>query len=310
MGREDILLRGITKNQRGIEIAPWFRPLVPKREGYHSLSLDLFDRNELLRRAVGDPNINPDDHWRIESVDFIGSATDIGELVASKGLSKTFDYVVSSHNFEHLPNPVRFLRGCEAALKADGLISMAVPDRRACFDFFRPHTTTADFVAAYREHQVRPTPRQRFEQESLRSQIDRDGRKIVSFTIQEDPSEVWPCEYMRIGADEAIWANADAYIDVHCSVFTPASFRLIMLDLRFLNLISLILEDISGPSNDEFYVRLRKPSENAALPKESYYRERSELLHLIWDEAAANTRLVRALMRERDDLKAQLAAIA
>ena len=41
--RDAILLKGITKSDRGIEVAPWFSPRASKRAGYDCLSLDVFD---------------------------------------------------------------------------------------------------------------------------------------------------------------------------------------------------------------------------------------------------------------------------
>ena len=57
MDRRDAILKYITKEQRGIEIGPWFNPLAPKREGYSCLALDVFDSETLRKRAVDDPNI-------------------------------------------------------------------------------------------------------------------------------------------------------------------------------------------------------------------------------------------------------------
>ena len=53
----------------------------------------------------------------IEEVDLVGSCTHIGKLVRARGEAGKFDYIVSSRNFEHLPNPIRFLQGCAAARK-------------------------------------------------------------------------------------------------------------------------------------------------------------------------------------------------
>lgn len=295
MGREEFLLQGITKDQCGIEIAPWFRPLVPKRTGYNSLSLDLFDRDELLRRAAGDPNISPNDHWKIESVDIVGSASDIGDLVNARGLAGSFNYIISSHNFEHLPDPIRFLNGCADALKPDGVISMAIPDKRACFDYFRPQSMTGELIAAYMEKRNRPTPSQRFAYNAFTCRLDLDTGEMASFWLGADPNLIGARE---IAHGLRCWDNPDEYWDTHCWTFTPASFRLLMLDLQFLGLISLVLEDINGPNNDEFYVRLRNPLEKVAITHVSFYRERNELLHLIGDEVALSSRLVYGLKRD------------
>jgi hypothetical protein len=41
--RRDAILKYTTKEQRGIEIGPWFNPIASKREGYRCLVLDVFD---------------------------------------------------------------------------------------------------------------------------------------------------------------------------------------------------------------------------------------------------------------------------
>ena len=149
MDRREQIAKHISREMRGIEIAPWHSPIVPKREGYNCVTLDFFDTATLHQRAKDDPQVNDTLLERIEDVDIVGSAVDIKSLVEARGELGAFDYIISSHNFEHLPNPVKFLQGCSEVLKPDGMLSMAVPDKRGCFDYFKPYSTTADFVEAY-----------------------------------------------------------------------------------------------------------------------------------------------------------------
>ena len=79
--------------------------------------------------------------------------------------------MISSHNFEHSPNPIRFLQGCGKVLKPGGVLSMALPDKRACFDYFRPHTTLGQWLEAFFAERERPTPAQVFDQDSLHSRL-------------------------------------------------------------------------------------------------------------------------------------------
>ncbi len=223
--RRATLLAGITKEMRGIEIAPWFCPLAPKREGFRCLSLDVFDKTTLLERAKRDPNISSDMLPSIEDVDFVGSATDIAELVPPEQHG-TFDYIVSSHNFEHLPDPISFLQGCEKVLKRNGILSMALPDARACFDFFRPHTTLAEWLTALKEKQQKPNAQQVFQASAYSALFSDYGQETSVFSLYHDLKKVKVAGSLRAAYDEWLSSSPqDDYKDVHCSVMTPAVLR-------------------------------------------------------------------------------------
>jgi hypothetical protein len=288
MGRRDKICQGISKNHRGIEVAPYFAPLTAKRDGYNCLVLDVFDRPSLLVRATVDPNIPKDSLKLLEDVDFVGSATEIADLVpiADHG---TFDYIVSSHNFEHLPNPIRFLQGCEKVLKPGGVLSMAVPDGRVCFDFFRPHTTLIDWLEALKEMRQRPTARQVFALSANSGGLVRGGKSVGAFCLDDSVPAV------AVTADLAgayqRWVNPDAaesYPDVHCSVMTPASLELMITECRYLGLIGLEIEEISATKGCEFFVRLvnRADATHKAATVADFNATRTRLLHKIWDERA------------------------
>jgi SAM-dependent methyltransferase len=177
--RREEITRYITPEQVGIEIGPYFAPLAPKRLGYDCLVLDVCDATTLRRRASKDPNVLREKIRNIEEVDLIGSASDIAELVAARHRLGSFDYIVSSHNFEHLPDPIRFLKGCAEVLRPGGILSMALPDSRACFDYFRPPSTLADILEAYFTRRDRPSATQIFEQQALGARyVDAHGSRM------------------------------------------------------------------------------------------------------------------------------------
>lgn len=260
------ILKGITKDMRGIEIAPWHNPLAPKREGFNCLVADVFDKEELLKRVAADPSIPDERISFIEHVDLVGSATEIVSLVPAADHG-TFDYIVSSHNFEHLPNPIKFLLGCQRLLKPGGILSMAVPDKRACFDLFRPHTTVVDWLFAFREQRSRPSPEQIFQGTAYSSMLIENGKYVCAFSIDT------PLDAIKvvgdIGAQYQSWLTSGGtvtYQDAHCSVMTPASFELLIMECRYLGLLSMEIENISGPEGCEFYVRLVNSVTPCALP--------------------------------------------
>lgn len=296
MDRTEQLLKYIRKEQRGIEVGPYFRPLVPKRRGYDSLTMDVFDTARLIENARNDPLIAEEAIAEIEEVDIVGSCAALATLVGEKYSLGSFDYIVSSHNFEHLPDPIRFLRDCEAVLKRGGIVSMAVPDRRATFDYFRPVTTLADWLDAYAEARILPSPAQVFEGHSLRGAFNRNGQTAPGFLLgMEDPNLVIPAEDLEAAyqtwQEDRERGNRRPYRDAHCSVFTPSSLRLMIEDLRFLGLIRLELVELIVPPNSfEFYVHLRNAGPPApAIDRAAFYERRAATLREMVEEAAEAT---------------------
>lgn len=288
MDRLSILHRGITKDSLGIEIGPFSSPLVPKAAGFNVLSLDVFETEELKRKAQEVFKIPPSEAKRIEPVDLVGSASEISRLAAERGIAGRVDYVLSSHNFEHLPDPVRFLQGCAEILRPGGHVIMAVPDRRYTFDYFRPHSVTGDLLAAYFEKRQRPTAAQVFDGDSLAALWQGDGEELIAFSAAHDPARVVACDRLRAAYET--WQGStrdDTYRDAHCWVFTPASFELVLSDLQFLGLVGLDLESIEGPLGCEFYVRLTKPASPRAEDA-GYPARRGAILHRINSEAGIN----------------------
>ena len=115
------ILQSIDRTSSGLEIAPYYNPVAPKRDGFHVMILDVFDTETLRARALDDPLINNKRVSDIEDVvNIVGSATEIRELIERIDRIGTLDFIVSSHNFEHSANPIKFLQGRYDALKLGG----------------------------------------------------------------------------------------------------------------------------------------------------------------------------------------------
>jgi SAM-dependent methyltransferase len=300
MDRREQILKHVAKDKKGLEIGPWFAPLAPKREGYNCLSLDVFDTETLRKKAEQDPNIPQSSIPLIEEVDIIGSATDLEDAIAARDAAGTFDYIISSHNFEHLPNPIRFLRGCERALKPGGYLSMAVPDKRACFDYFRPISTLGALIEAYLEERDRPTLIQLFDHITLHSRYRFDEQEAESFSIELDPRKIVLVKTLRDAYHSllnAFKSSNDSYHDAHCWVFTPSSFHATVLDLGFLGLSHFSVEEISESHGNEFYVHLRNLGP-ATLRESEFFDARQKLLHEAMDEGAYNSGYAYALREQ------------
>ncbi len=292
MDRREIILEFIRKDQRGIEIGPYFNPLVSKATGWNVLSVDVFDAPTLREMATNDSNVPNAMMSHIEEVDLLGPAHRISELVAARGLDN-FDFIVSSHNFEHLPDPIGFLHGCSEILRPGGVLSMAIPDKRACFDYFRPLSTLSGLLQAHFERRDRPTAAQRFEHLSLHSRYQTDEADLIAFSLSDDPR----CIIAYQTVEEALegWkarmtASGAPYEDCHCWALTPNLFRLFMLDLVFLRLVDFVPIKIYNTIGSEFFVHLRNVRGAATVPlgRNEYYDQREHLLHAVNSDVAVN----------------------
>lgn len=62
-----------------------------------------------------------------------------------------FDYIFSSHNIEHIPDPINHLQEmATVAASKNTLYLLAVPDKRYCFDHYQTLTYFTDMIAANR----------------------------------------------------------------------------------------------------------------------------------------------------------------
>lgn len=286
--RQELLLSRISPEMNGIEIAPYHAPLAPKQKGFKSLSIDVLGEEVLRRRAAEDPNINNSAIANIEKVDVNRSACDIETLLSNHPLFGQFDYVISSHNFEHLPDPIRFLQGCSKVLKMGGFLIMAVPDKRACFDYFRPHTQLSEWIEAFLEGREAPRPSQVFSQGTLACSLDDGGRSASTFSIAHDPSKIYTKG--DIVKSFEVWKStlhSKEYNDVHCSIFTPGVLHLLMLETAFLRFHHLRVLNISDSVGCEFFVELINQPGYSVAPDE-FPALRTQLLLKIQTEIAAN----------------------
>lgn len=279
MKRHEELLRFISKEALGIEIAPYFNPLTPKSKGYNCRVVDVFGEDDLRAKADKDPMIPDARIGEIEPVDFVGDASQLSELLKGSPEFGAFDYIVSSHNFEHLPNPIRFLTGCEEVLRPGGVLSMAIPDYRACFDYFRFPTRLADWIDAYHEDRNQPSPESVLDARlgtafyRKKDGIERPGFKLGTahfedFTFSQNLSEIYQ-EYLD---------QPKHYVDTHCSVTCPEIFHLLISDLMHLGLTGFEIVSISKTRSFEYFVHLRKPENLSRLNQDSYKTQRPHLL--------------------------------
>lgn len=286
------ILRGISPDQLGIEIGPWFNPVAPKRDGFNCLSLDVYPTEVLKSKAASDKNITEDQLDHIETVDLVGSSVEIANVANEKGLSGRVDYIVSSHNLEHIPNPIKFLQGCASTLKVGGILTMVIPDKRTCFDHFRPHTTLGDWLEAYFQERAKPTLKQVFDGCQLNGL--HNGSGVFDLTVTS--ADITPTNNIFLGynfwMDQVRTGNKD-YNDAHCWTLTPTLFELLILDLAQLNLVKMKVNHITGAEGCEFHVRLINMGESWSpeYSNDEYFSIRTNLIKKAYVEQFVNASL-------------------
>ena len=266
------LRRGVSKENRGLEVGPFFRPICPKKEGFNTITLDVFSRNELIKNYANDPNVYPYFDC-IEEVDIVSSEP-LLEAIRNSDIYKhepnpemIFDYIITSHHFEHLANPIQFLQAAEILLKPDGFLSMAIPIHTRCFDLYKPLTITGKFIDAYVNNINAPSLGTVYDHLTFGA-LKRDGTPIgIPHLDNKEVKLIWDeleefqtnPQFNKIAWFKQLQTSLNnEYIDAHCNFFNPYSFCLIMADLKMIGLLNQLLVHDICEHGMEFIVHLRK----------------------------------------------------
>jgi hypothetical protein len=228
----------------GLEIGALHHPVVDRTQA-SVLYVDHAD-TDALRQKYADH----DDVGEIVEVDVVWGDRALVEALGERG---PVDWVVASHVIEHVPDLVAWLDQLAVVMRDGARLSLAVPDKRYCFDIHRRETDPADVVDGWLSHRRRPTPGTVYE---------------FYARIQEvDAGEAWagacprPPDNVQQGIEWARRAEAsDDYFDVHCWAFTPASFATTLRTLFRLGLTDFEVASLepTRPGELEFYCVLER----------------------------------------------------
>jgi len=212
------------RNGRGAEIGPLNLPFLSKSdanvldtEGIRKKYPTLSDTVEVDRPMINDS---------------------IADTLANDA---PLDYLVASHVMEHVPNPIRWMNEIASVLRAGGLLSIALPDRRATFDFYREETCASDLIAPYLRDLTIPDVRAVYDHHSQATAVNMHWaipdesaypHEVINGKGAVRPKVVSP-DHMAMTR----LAQSGQYLDVHCWVFTPPSFLLAMAQIAYDDLL-------------------------------------------------------------------------
>lgn len=231
---------------RVLEIGAFDNPTFRREAGDRVRYLDYFSAEELCAAHAGNPKR---DLAAAVAVDFVVKSNDFAAAVGGP-----YDLVVANHVVEHIPDPVHWLAQLAGLLAEGGRIFLAVPDRRYTFDYFRRESTALQMLRAHRDRLDRPDPWQRAEHLYYHQRVD-----LAGLWAGRRPAPFAP----RFSLAEALRraeAQAGEYVDCHCWVFTPPSFRAVIRDLRSAGALDLAVEHMEDPrqGTNEFWALLRR----------------------------------------------------
>lgn len=239
-------------NSKCLEISPLCNPILPQ-EHPNSRFLDVFSEDELIENYKNNPTVIKEN---IVHVDYIHKGQSYKELVGTD----IFGLIIASHVIEHVPNLIHWLNEIESVLDNDGILQLAIPDKRYCFDFRRKTTEISDIIGAYLECRTKPSPKIVFDYFLYaHNETQNDPAKHHRGEVSQEFAITK--EYLAIALNFAR-ESIDKYIDVHCWVWTPELFLKHMNLLFENNFIKLkVIEEqtvMTKLNTFEFFITMQK----------------------------------------------------
>lgn len=293
MGRRQKILKHISKEGIGVEIGPSHKPIAAKGKGYNVHIIDHMSREQLLEKYANQ-NLYLDN---IEDVDYVWKGESYTKLT---GKNKFYDWIIASHVIEHTPDLIGFLNDCDSIMKDDGVISLVIPDKRYCFDHFRPISGLSKIIDSHLNHQRNHSPGT--VAEYFLNVVSSDGqiawepgfRGIYEFVHTQEEA----INHMNLVSEEG------DYVDVHSWCFTPHSFRLMIHDLYNLGFISFKEVDFYPTAGCEFYITLGRQGKPEQLSRlEMLKNIESEIMTYSIQETTVLSKFIGVKVRLKKSVK-------
>lgn len=272
MQRSKLLSNLDLSTSKGVEFGPLTSPMVTKAESDITY-VDRLDRQRLQARYESEPNvvaehiIEPDVVWE--------EGTSLADCLSGAG---PLDYALASHVIEHVPDFIGFLAELEGVLQVEGRLALIIPDKRYTFDFLRRTSSVSEMIDCHLRRSCRPTPAQIFDFFSSVGKVD----PVLAWQNRIDVERF---EYYA-NAPSALWKSRDSlekneFVDVHCWVFTPASFLDSCAQLASLGLMRLACARFYDTEENDIEFGLLLERSHAEASPSDIARSFTEALHQV-----------------------------
>jgi predicted SAM-dependent methyltransferase len=253
MTRAEKMLANISpSSQIGIEIGALNKPIITRQMGTIRY-VDHATTEELRTKCAPWGTI---DIATIVDVDYVWGDKSLAELTKAES---PFDYVIASHVVEHVPDFIGWLKEIRNVLKTGGILSLAVPDKRFTYDYYRQLTKPADLIEAYLTHSKKPSPKQIFDYHAEFVRRKRDFAWRVNGFEHELVHEHTLDKAWEVTRDAFV---NNRYVDVHCWVFTDASFAELLRITALLDMLDFTIKQFFPRDGHEFFVSLEAIDQN------------------------------------------------
>lgn len=263
----------------GVELGPLNRPLIRREDG-DILYADHRSTDDLRAKYATHDSVVGEGAQPLVDVDLVLEHQSLADALGPRA---PVDYIVASHVIEHIPDPIGWLNELAAVVREEGVIFLAVPDKRFTFDFRRQTSRTADLIGPYFARATVASPTQVFDYVS-------HVVSVVAHTVwngtQRDPPPIFEGQLAQAFAEAHHVAVHGHYFDAHCTVYTPVSFLSVFREIIELGLIPFEIAQIvpTEPNTIEFFVTLRKRSAASPAERAAATPRLDPRLHHDWPE--------------------------
>lgn len=235
---------------RGLEIGALDKPLVRKADG--DIRYVDFADTQTIRSRTYDSTV---DAQAIVDVDIVWATRPLAEAAG-----EPVDYIVASHVIEHVPDLIGWLQDLGGALKPDGRLALAVPDKRFSFDLLRNPSTISEAIEAFVLQYRRPSIRQVADQSAWVAFVDIAEAWRRDLTLDPPPKKLGDQALQVAYSQAGFLSREPVYLDTHCWVFTPQSLLRLLDMFAQLKLLPFRVEGFTTTPRDEleFYLQLRR----------------------------------------------------
>ena len=174
---------------------------------------------------------------------------------------------MASHVVEHVPDLVAFIAECGEILAPGGVLSLAVPDKRGTFDYYRPPSGLGAVIDAHLQGRRTTSPGSTAEFELYYADFTTDP------AAAEFPHGPWRVRQVMD------MVKGGQFLDIHAWTFTPSSFRLLVEDLHALKLLPMRESAFGDSVGYEFYVQLTPDGPGPDVDRKTLCRRALEELH-------------------------------